>query len=67
MLEMLLIWDQWFIRAVQGDLWRRNGHAEFVDEDEEGEHGSEKELVEVVAKATPSPSLVSSNRTVAQQ
>ncbi|KAN0099831.1 xanthine/uracil permease family protein-like protein [Hyaloscypha variabilis] len=57
----------WFIRAVQGDLWRRNGHAEFVDEDEEGEHGSEKELVEVVAKATPSPSLVSSNRTVAQQ
>ena len=52
---------------MQGDLWSRNGHAEFVDEDEEGEHGSEKELVEVVAKATPSPSLVSSNRTVAQQ
>jgi hypothetical protein len=43
--------SQWFIRAAQGQLWRRNGHAEFVDEDTgEGTRslgGSEKELVEL--------------------
>lgn len=43
--------EQWFVRAAQGDLWRRNGHAEFLDEDEGAEHGSVKELVEVVTKS----------------
>jgi AGZA family xanthine/uracil permease-like MFS transporter len=35
---------------VQGDRWRRNGHAEFVDEDEGAEKGIEEELVEIQAK-----------------
>jgi AGZA family xanthine/uracil permease-like MFS transporter len=47
---------QWFIRAAQGSLWRRDGHAVFEDEDVvEGARsmgGSEKELVEVVIKST---------------
>jgi adenine/guanine/hypoxanthine permease len=50
---------QWFIRAAQGSLWRRDGHAVFVDDENEnmGEGsrslgGSEKELVEIAIKST---------------
>jgi adenine/guanine/hypoxanthine permease len=51
--------SQWFVRAVQGSLWRRDGHAVFVDENEhsgEGDRsfvGSEKELVEVQVASRP--------------
>jgi AGZA family xanthine/uracil permease-like MFS transporter len=53
--------SQWFVRAVQGSLWRRDGHAVFVDENEhagEGNRsfvGSDKELVEVHVASRPQP------------